>query len=169
MRTTPLVFKLWIFSYSVVGSRLSWPPLVAASSPQERRALSSCQFTGSSNRPAVDWMTLPYPPAPDALRPGSGAGNGNAVWGLMKDAVRPGCHPWETAGRGESRGTQCGHRLRGHRPAKRKLRCKGKRPACCRCRRAGACETCGAAACVWQLRRSRVGKRPEPAIRSTAW
>ena len=58
MRTTPLVFKLWIFGYSVVGSRLIRPPLVAAPSPLERRALSSCQFTGSSKRPAVDWMTL---------------------------------------------------------------------------------------------------------------
>ena len=146
MRTTPLVFKLWIFSYSVVGLRLTWPPLVAAPSPLERRALSSCQFTGSANRPQADWMTLPYRPAPDALRPRSETRNGERrfggcrktqfgkglvrqaaqsagagrttprVWrwkwkrrlGLMKDAVRPGWYPWETAGRGEWRGTQSG-------------------------------------------------------------
>ena len=148
MRTTPLVFKLWIFSYSVVGSRLTLPPLVAAPSPQGRRALGSCQSMGSASRLAMDWMTLPVPPrrrthstqgdyqraesiprrrthsahglrhatenaglrvgerrssatvlsrrprkepTPDALRPGAAAGNGNAGWGLMKDAVRPGC------------------------------------------------------------------------------
>ena len=165
MRTTPLVFKLWIFSYSVVGSRLTLPPLVAAPSPQGRRALGSCQSMGSASRLAMDWMTLPVPPrrrthstqgdyqraesiprrrthaahglrhatenaglrvgarhrsprvlclrprkgaTPDALRPRSGAGNGNAVWGLMKDAGRPGGGSWETVGRGKERGTQSG-------------------------------------------------------------
>ena len=53
MRTTPLVFKLWIVGYSVVGLRLTWPPLVAAPSPLEQRALSSCQFTGPANQPVV--------------------------------------------------------------------------------------------------------------------
>ena len=105
---------------------------------------------------------------PDALRPRSGAGNGNAVWGLMKDAVRPGCNSAEgrtrgTAVREVKSGTQCGHRLRYQPPARRKLRCNGKRPVSRRCRRTGACETCGAAAnAVQQLRRSSVGKRPEP-------
>ena len=38
--------------------------------------------------------------------------------------------------------------------APRKLRCNGKRPVCC-CSETGACQSCGAAACVQQLRRSR--------------
>ena len=66
-------------------------------------------------------------------------------------------------------GTQSGNWLRGHCPARRKLRCKGKRPVCRRRRLTGACETCGAAANAFQqVCRSLVGKRPELAIRSTA-
>ena len=169
MRTTPLVFKLWIFSYSVVGSRLSWPPLVhAAKSPLGRRALSPPLSAGPVDRSVADWKMLPRRPAPGALRPrsetrngerrlggwrktqfGQGFGQqatqgGNAgrttpwvcrwkwkrrLGGLMKDAVRPGCHPWETARRREWRGTQSGPWLLCEPPARWKLRCNGKRPA----------------------------------------
>ena len=57
-----------------------------------------------------------WPPAPDALRPGSGIGHGTPVWGLEQGAVRPGCHSRGTATwgnrRGKRRGTQSGQWLR---------------------------------------------------------
>ena len=57
-----------------------------------------------------------WPPAPDALRPGSDIGHGTPVWGLAKGAVRPGCYAWDAARlgnkRGKGRGTQSGQWLR---------------------------------------------------------
>ena len=55
--------------------------------------------------------------------------------------------------RGERRGTQSGQWLRRQTPHRWKLRCNGRRPVCC-CRATGARGSCGAAACVQQLRRS---------------
>ena len=67
-------------------------------------------------------------PAPDALRPGSGIGQGTPVGGLAKDAVRPGSVRWDAKHgkllrggigegngeeRSEARGYVVGHRTSG--------------------------------------------------------
>ena len=204
MRTTPPVFKLWIFSYSVVSGgtsgRLWLPPRhhratglefllvrlflqpfrsrledvaeppVAGRTPHRVRYRSGTRRSGVGARRSSTRVLCSRPPnAHGAGRTAPWAARRNGErrsWGLTKDAARPGCYPWEAARWGKGRGTQSGNWLDGHRPARWKLRCNGKRPACCRRRRTGACETCGAAACVWQLRRSRVGKRPEFVVRS---
>ena len=110
MRTTPLVCKIWIFGYSVVGLRLTLPPLAAAPSPHGRRALSSCQSTGSANQSQADWMTLFHP----ALRRthyalGRATQRRTPVWGLAQYAVRPWSCPSGCTTR--LRWTHCAHGL----------------------------------------------------------
>ncbi len=104
-----------------------------------------------------------WPPAPDALRPGSGIGHGTPVWGGGERRSSPrvcsrGRETREAATWGNSRGkrwgTQCGQWLRRRPPHQWELRCNGKRPVCC-CSATGARGSCGAAACVQQLRRRR--------------
>ena len=135
-----------------------------------RRSSPRVLFSGNANpggcnegeleRTAAGDVALP--PAPDALRPGSGSGHGTPVWGLEQDAVRPGCiqqascylGEWELGNkRGKRRGTQSGQWLRRRPPDRGKLRGNDERPVC-RCSETGACQSSGAAVCVQQLRRN---------------
>ncbi len=82
------------------------------------------------------------------------------VGGWQKTQLGQGVIPGKLSGEGKVEERISGPWPRRCRPARGKLRCKGKRPVCRRRRLTGACKTSGAAAnAVQQPCRSRVGKQ----------